>query len=314
MNNRVRFLVFPIFQVICSILIKDVAAELVTSCFCNGNFDLSGNQISCDAATTFPPDLQASCSITSEGTTQTCESFCQNSSPCSGDFIECDSVSNGVGDPHFRGFDSSKFDFHGIHDKNYIIFAQKNGDILTARMRATPELYLAINKTYMSEFGIQIAKSPDKIHFFIRRDHRNTTKLFRLQTTVNGKEVYENIINPKYNISFDQISVSVQTEKNKFIIKGISLNSIFRRHVDISVQRRKKKADGDRFTGVVGRTMHHLDSHIVRISGLKRWERYIDFEKHLREAFETDKLFPIHSKLMHLYLMNQLVSNCGLPI
>lgn len=218
----------------------------------------------------------------------------------------------GIGDPHFTGFDSSKYDFHGSHNRNYIIFAQKNGDLLTAKMRATPELLNSINKTYMSEFGIQVSKSTDKIHFFVRREEGRTGNHFIVRLTVNGRNISEDERNRNYKIMFSsKISIAVLTQKTTFLVKGVSLNSLYRRHMDIQVVRRVKKLHDERFTGIVGRTIHHGDKALVRKSELKFWDRYIDFEKHLRKVFEVDSLFPRQNDHMELYLNSSLKANSG---
>ena len=141
-----------------------LASELIQStntCQCTsngGSSDLRCRELVNNCAV---DEICACASLpTTDGIGQTCESRGE---------VPCWKIPSGVahGDPHFIGFDGSKFDFHGINQHICIIYSEKNGDILCAKSRSTNELYHGINKTYFEEFGLQLSDSKDKIYFFL---------------------------------------------------------------------------------------------------------------------------------------------------
>lgn len=91
----------------------------------------------------------------------------------------------GTGDPKFTAFDGSTFYFHGLHSNRYVIHAANHGETLVAKMRATNELWMGINRTYFEQFGLNVPTTNTKLRFFLTRDLEASG--WRLGTEVNGK-------------------------------------------------------------------------------------------------------------------------------
>lgn len=225
---------------------------------------------------------------------------CENGNvcPCEGrSSTTCSTYSAGIlycvepsgrGDPLFTAFDGKSFYFHGEHEKKYVLHATTSGDILVAKMRATQEQWMGINRTYFEQFGIRLAGSSDRYRFFLKRN--DTDNLWKVFAEVNGIS-FRNAWNVPSDIHFQASSNKfiVRSPFTKFTVKGVSLNSIYRRHLDFSVKISSIRAE-HRFTGVLGRTVNKNIPY--RIGKLNTDDEKKIFESKMRELFNVPNLFP----------------------
>lgn len=164
---------------------------------------------------------------------------------------------DGTGDPHIHGFDGILYYFHGENEHNYIVFGQQRGDTLVGKVRSTNELLYGVNKTYFSELGLRISSTRDKIRFSLQKVEKGHHRFWAVKVEVNGIEVVDNIENSGFSLEFNatERKVRVETKKFKFSFRGVSLSSIFRRHLDFSVSVKGVPSIKDRYIGVLGMTL-----------------------------------------------------------
>lgn len=219
------------------------------------------------------------------------QEFCTSNG--SGSAINC-IVVQAIGDPHFLGFDNRKFDFHGVHGNSYLVYAEDKGDVLTAKVRATPEIYNGYNKTYFHEFGLQVFGSPQKIHLFLAQIAERT---WGVQVTVNFEHVKSDVKLQNCELVFnpDGRSVTILTRKNKFIVTGVSLKSKFRRHLDFKLKK-GPIVKSDRYSGVLGMTLSRRMGSSIHEEVIGRG-REKQFEMKLREQYGLKSMFPSRAEL-----------------
>lgn len=202
------------------------------------------------------------------------------------DFLGVDGY--GVGDPHFRGFDGTKFDFHGVHNHNYLIFCRDYNDTLVGKVRATPELQKGINKTCFSEFGLSV-QGHARFRFSLQEV---AGRKWKLKSEMNGNERRSDLNEKQVSLKWmsNQKKVMVETKDHIFTITSISLNSRFRRHLDFSVKIKKRPSFEDKYFGVLGMTLER------KLSGRKfESTKSIDqnrFEFSMRKLYEVATLYP----------------------
>lgn len=202
------------------------------------------------------------------------------------------------GDPHFFGLDQRKFDFHGVHGNSYLVYAEVKGDVLTAKVRATPELYNGYNKTYFHEFGLQVFGSNNKIHFFL---DQVAPRHWAVHVTVNFKHISSDVKLKNCELLFnaDGTSVTIVTKKNKFSIKGVSLSSKFRRHLDFKLKK-GPIVKSDRYGGVLGMTLSRRFGSSIHEEVIGRG-REKQFEMKMRQHYGLKDIFPSRSQIAHMF-------------
>lgn len=221
----------------------------------------------------------------------------------------------GSGDPHFSGFDNSKFDFHGVHKQNYVVFARQGSDIFVAKVRATPELFQGGKKTYFHEFGLQPGDSSSKGHklrFFLEKDIQKGTngsseKLqWRLRCSFDGQKSGHLVTNSFRMTQESSRRIKVVTMHHTFRIRGISLSSKYRHHLDFDVSLRQAGGiNGTKaglYTGIVGMTLNRRLGQMDHQQLITR-TRYkpVEFELAMRELYHVSRLFPLRSKMEKIY-------------
>lgn len=205
------------------------------------------------------------------------------------------------GDPHFVGFNGLRFDFHGEHRHNYIVFAHQEGDILVAKSRATEELFKGLNKTYFDEFGLQLEGSSEKIELFLRNGGNGKKGSWKLLVSVNGRLLTGDteLEHPNIERMSGSGEVKVQSARHTFSFKAVSAKSKYRRHIDFKVAVNSDPDRSDKFMGVLGTSLSQKLGHDV---GDMKWKGHeVEFELMMRYLFEVSSLFPIHRKYQYLY-------------
>lgn len=205
---------------------------------------------------------------------------------------------SGQGDPHFVGFDKSRFDFHGEHGKNYVLFGKYNGDVVVGKVRATAEMTITFNKTYFHEIGIQAEHSSDKFRFYMEQISAGH---FEPRFTVNSKPVSSNCSSGNWKLFFSRKSSNIVVETRNHIIKLVatSLNSRLRHHVDFKVQFRRNLTTSDRFTGILGHTL----TNVIRPQESEKIasEYQSATEISMRTKYVVSRLFPSSEELLSIY-------------
>lgn len=203
----------------------------------------------------------------------------------------------GTGDPLIRAFDGSTFYFHGIHNQKYVIHATNNGDTLVAKMRATNELWMGINRTYFEQFGLRLAGSNDRLRFFLKRN--TTTYRWKVLAVVNGKPLSTNLSSLRtasnVNIFASPNKFKVISPFSEYTVKGVSLTSIYRRHFDFSVKINKVHPK-HQFSGILGQTVSK--TFPFRIRKVDSAQQKLMFELKMRELYTVPTLFPSTKNLM----------------
>lgn len=195
----------------------------------------------------------------------------------------------GVRDPHFRGFDGTKFDFHGVHGHKYLIFSRGEQDILVGKVRATPELLNGINKTYFSEFGLSVDGHTKRFTFSLEQIEQ---RRWKLKSQLNGKEIKTDLKEKSFSLRWisSRKKVMVDTKEHKFVITSISLNSRFRRHLDFAVKLKKKPDIPDSYMGVLGNTLRRRLSEGKIDSGSRFNQNKFEFS--MRIIYEVSTFHP----------------------
>lgn len=225
-----------------------------------------------------------------------CASFSKDNCPGDGVPIDC-VTSGGTGDPMFTAFDGSRFYFHGLHAHRYLIHAVNHGESLVAKMRATNELWLCINRTYFEQFGLYLPVSKTKLRFFLRKDAENSR--WEVGTELNGTPVpYDgsSALPSAVQVVERRGKVVVDTPFTQYTIKGVSLNSVYRRHLDFSV-RIKKLHNDHQFGGILGRTVSIRTRNLVRKQDSDDKKKQFDMK--MRELYTVTTLFPSANSLLH---------------
>lgn len=228
----------------------------------------------------------------------------------------------GSGDPHFSGFDHSKFDFHGVHQHNYVVFARKESDILVARVRATPELFKGGNKTYFHEFGLQPGATKSKgqkLRFFLTRNYNSGSNnlseniQWELECSVDGKKTRQLSTDTFRLTQENSRRIKVVTMHHTFRIRGISLSSKYRHHLDFDVSLRHVGfSNGTRagmYTGILGMTLNRRLGRMdhQRLITVTRYKD-VQFEFAMREHYHVSRLFPGRCETKELYKKNRNIA------
>lgn len=227
-----------------------------------------------------------------DGNVCPCTSISREDCPDSNDggkAIDC-VPSGGTGDPKFTAFDGSTFYFHGLHENRYIIHAASHGDTLVAKMRATNELWLGVNRTYFEQFGLQLGISNTKLRFFLRRDPK--TSHWNLAKQLNGNSFPSNLsaaLPSSVEVVESREKVEINTPFTQYTIKGVSLNSFYRRHLDFSV-RIKRLDNGHQFSGILGRTVSKKTPFLIRT--VDSDDKKKRFEMKMRGLYTVKTIFP----------------------
>lgn len=157
-------------------------------------------------------------------------------------------------------------------------------------MRATNELWIGINRTYFEQFALNVPASNTKLHFFLRRD--GETPRWQLSTQLNGKPFYSSSsvhVSSSIQVITCPRKVIVSTPLTQYTIKGVSLSSIYRRHLDFSV-RIKKVGHAHQFSGILGRTVSTKTPYLMRKKDSKDMKKELKMK--MRELYTVPTLFP----------------------
>lgn len=223
--------------------------------------------------------------------------------------VRCDDGASN-GDPHIHGFDKTYFDFHGENNRNYVLFGKQHDSLVVAKIRSTPEIFAEnMHKSYFSEFGVQLADSHDRMHFFMERS--DVEKKWSLKVTLNNRPIESDTELTSASVKFSKDnSVKIHTAENVFTVKAVSLCSRYRRHIDLGVRIKSKGNAADNvYTGVLGMTLDrilgstiHEDVHIKpHQRNFKTVEAQVRFEEEMRKHYDVPSLFPPHDTLEPLY-------------
>lgn len=176
-----------------------------------------------------------------------------------------------------------------------MIYAEDKGDVLTAKVRATPELYNGYNKTYFHEFELQILGSPQKIHMFLTQVAQ---RKWSLQVSVNYKRVSSSLKLKNYELMFsnDRESVTIKTRKHSFTFKGISLSSKFRRHLYFNLKK-GPILKSERYSGVLGMTLNRRLGSSIHEEVIGK-DNENQFEMKMRRYYGLKTLFLYRSELL----------------
>lgn len=208
-------------------------------------------------------------------------------------------VSLGGSDPHFTGFDGIRFDFHGEHNHNYIIFAEKDSDILTAKLRATEELNKGVNKTYFDQFGLQIGDEKTPIHIYMDSKSDNHWKM-RVKVAGDLLDAGEIIKVPSFKVSFNKNgkAVEINTDHNIFRINTVSMKSDCRHHLDLRVMKVKYDKLPHHYTGILGMTLNRKLGGTVHEEEMRSFDddkKDNNFSLRLEMAMRRSYEVPIYS-------------------
>lgn len=210
----------------------------------------------------------------------------------------------GLGDPHFSGFDRSRFDFHGVHNRSYLLFSEKGRDLLAARMQSTPELYYGFNKTYFSEFGLHIQRTTSIYALLISLEKFGYQR-WGMKVSLDGKIVKKDTQLPGLKCTFSRKGdeVHISSEQHKFTFNSVSTKSAFRKHLDFNVALLKAHKTSDSYAGILGMTLRrrlgdrlHSDVLGVKVNDHQK------FETTMRRFYEVPSLFPGHESIASLYM------------
>lgn len=221
------------------------------------------------------------------------------------------SSGNGFSDPHFTGFDGRRFDFHGEHEHNYLVYAEINADFVTAKLRATEELNKGVNKTYFEEFGVYIADKKQRVHIYMTSSSPGKWKLHI--RVVNGKMVIQGE-KIKLSSSSEIIhhkngrSIHVFTSLNIFKFNIVSFDSNYRHHLDFKIAKIRKVKPSDHYLGVLGMTLNRklggdIHEKVLRTFDVDKTDNNFSLrmEMELRNSYEVSSLFPSENEIEYLY-------------
>lgn len=202
-------------------------------------------------------------------------------------------------------------------------------EVLTCKMRATKERSpTGVLKTYFQEFGLTVRSSHfdarlgavttrvDRVLFQMENEKMQrglgTGSIHRKQWGVavrlNGRRLGEDVVDMRRRAVRLHIvrgkrdgmgdgieSVKVDTRFSTFKIRGVSMKSEYRRHVDFSLVLKQQRAGEKRpvaqdFSGVLGMTVARMLGKAVHGDAFAGGEKVI--EARLRRRYAVGRLFP----------------------
>lgn len=289
----------------------DVAANAVRFCPC-----LSSGDTCTDDPTSFDCLDDELCDCTSFGLQGSGDinGICPGNQGSTAQQGSCLTIStaHGINDPHFTGFDGTRFDFHGQHKHNYVIYAEKEADFVTAKLRATEELNKGVNKTYFDEFGVYMADRKEYVHIYMTP---TSAKMWKLNVLyINGNTVKQGT-NVKLSATSkvlhhsDGRGANVVTKLSVFKFRIVSPESDYRHHLDFSMSKTSNMKHSSHYAGVLGMTLNRklggdIHDDVFRTFDVDRTDNYFSLrmEAKLRRSYEVFSLFPTESEINELYM------------
>lgn len=228
--------------------------------------------------------------------------FCQQEATCSYRNRKCSSteavcIKAGPAiaehDPHLRGFDGSTFGFHGLHDRHYVLFGRKGGDLVVGKVMATDKKNsFNVAATYFSEIGITLAGNGDKVKLgFESLNGKVSSEHFIVR--LNDKPISEGLNITDNAVSIDNMKkvVTVSTNDAIYEISAIKTGHLSH-HFNIKTNLRHKAHSKENYLGILGSTLNRKTGrHDIEFGKTLRFQ---DLEKHLREMYGVESLFPEH--------------------
>lgn len=187
-----------------------------------------------------------------------------------------------VEDPHLRGFDGQKFDFHGTDGGLYNVFSTRQGDTFVAKIR---QMEGVASHTYFHEVGVHLTGAP-QIRVFLRLHSDNSASM---AVEVNDKEITNNTEFAGVHVEFSNQIVRVFNDKYAFVCRQRT-RVYEERHIDIKVELEQAPSAKESFDGILGVTLNHALGKTVQRSLLS--ENKHEREMANRAAFQVDSLFP----------------------
>lgn len=257
---------------------------------------------SCAAEETCTTALQCSGTMT---VLQDVESSSSNprylcSVQCSGGESTCTGGNaTGNGDPHLKGFDGSRFDFHGVANKHYVLFSDGMDETLTARMRAGGRKQPGASAmgTFFDAFGLKSGGHRVQVSLVRDDGHKRVGRLWRIGASVDDKDVKEMMVGTgglQVTVGRQDEEVVIKTARTEYSIRGVALNDYKIRHLDVGIKLAGRTVGTGVYSGVLGMTLRRggklkktAGGAGLAVSGREKDE----LEGMLRRRFGVDGLF-----------------------
>lgn len=195
-----------------------------------------------------------------------------------------------------RGFDGSRFDFHGEHGKSYAIFGRETGDMLTATMRGSENIMKSgVHGTYFNMFGVRVGETGTRVQVGLEKG-AEPKQGWIVKVLVDGKlwEKTKKFTGVELRLEKKSGLIGVRTAETDFEFTPSKLLNIRTHHLNVGIRRLAKAKTGDKYVGVLGFTLNrNLGLHVEdELNTAERSEE--ELEMSLRRRCEVPSLFSKH--------------------